>query len=78
MTEDEKTIKAWAYDKLMYALYNAAHSSTWKEVSFNDYDIGYFIRAIEPSRWEAILEKVNMEKERKRRRKNNEVYKRNT
>lgn len=61
MTEDEKTIKAWAYDNLMNVLYNAAHSSSWKNVSFCDNEIGEFIRTIEPSHWEAILEKVKKE-----------------
>lgn len=62
MTEDEKTIKAWAYEKLMNVLYESAHPCTFKDVSFSDADIEYFIKTMAPDCWEAIKVKVENEK----------------
>lgn len=64
MTEDEKkTIKAWAYDKIMDTLYDSAHYSKW--VPFNlDLDaIVKFIKIMAPDRYKDIKEKIKKEKE---------------
>lgn len=64
MTEDEKTIKAWAYEKLMNVLYESAYPCSYKDVGFYDADIQYFIKTMAPDFWEAIKEKVKNEKQK--------------
>lgn len=63
MTEDEKTIKAWAYEKLMNVLYESAHLCSYKNVSFYDADIQNFIKTMAPDFWKAIKEKVKNERQ---------------
>ena len=62
MTEDEKTIKAWAYEKLMNILYESAYPGIYNDVAFYDDDIEYFIKTMAPDCWEAIKVKIENNK----------------
>ena len=64
MTEDEKAIKAWSYEKLMNVLYESAHACSWRNVSFSDDDIECFIKIVAPDCWKTIKEKVEDERQR--------------
>lgn len=64
MTEDEKTIKSWAYEKLMSIIYESSHYSKWTNYKLDSDDIVKFIKLVAPDFYAAIQEKIKNEKEK--------------